>query len=78
MGGYSDEDLENEEHEFGGLEEDSPVQESSYLPNGLSGVTSMPNGGAAMTLGGQMSAPSMAMAAPSQLMQTQHLLHGQM
>ncbi|MCJ1285476.1 homeodomain transcription factor ste12 [Xylographa opegraphella] len=72
VGGYSDEDLENEENEFGALEEDSPQHENSYIPSGLSTVTSMPMSG--MSMGGPLS--GMTMAAPSQL--AQHMLQGQM
>ncbi|MCJ1472861.1 homeodomain transcription factor ste12 [Lambiella insularis] len=70
VGGYSDEDLENEENEFGSLEDDSPHQENTYIPSGLSHVTSMPSGGLSMA--------GMTMAAPSQLIQAQHMLQGQM
>ena len=76
IGGYSDEDLENEEHEFGALEEESPNQAHTYLPSSLSNVTSIP-GGVSMSLGGPMSGPGLTMAAPSQLIQ-QQMLQGQM
>jgi len=78
VGGYTDEDEENEEHEFGVLEEDSPGQENSYMPSNLSNVSSMSTGGMNLTMGGPLSGPGMTMAAPSQLIQAQHLLQGQM
>lgn len=82
IGGYSDDDLENEEQEFGEMNEDSPPQENNYLPAGLSNVAGMgPNGNGSMTMpiGRPISGPGMPMAAPSQLIQAQqHMLQGQM
>jgi hypothetical protein len=76
VGGYDDEDLENDETDFGHLDEGSPRPEHGYLPNGLAHVTSMPNGGVSLSsMGGPMSV--MTMAAPSQLIQA-HMLQGQM
>ena len=72
IGGYSDEDLENDEHDFGGLDEESPNQNHTYLPSSLSNVTSMSGGGVNLSMGGTMSGPGMAMA-PSQLIQAQML-----
>ena len=81
IGDYVDEDEHDdehdEEHEFGVLEEDSPRQDTSYLSSGLSNVTSMASGGMSMGMGGPLTG-GMAMAAPSQLIQAQHLLQGQM
>ncbi|MCJ1306913.1 homeodomain transcription factor ste12 [Agyrium rufum] len=75
VGGYSDEDVEAEENEFGSLEDEtSPRQDHTYIPSSLSNVTSMPNGGMNMMSAGQ----GMQMAAPSQLIHAQQLLHGQM
>lgn len=78
IGGYSDEDLENDEHEFGVLDEESPNQSHTYLPSSLSNVTTMSGSGVSMSLGGPMAVPGMTMAAPSQLIQAQHMLSGQM
>lgn len=76
VGGYEEED-ENDENEFGNVEEDSPRHDHTYLPSGLSHVTSMAHGGVALSMGGHMPG-GMTMAAPSQLIQAQHLLQGQM
>jgi transcription factor STE12 len=69
-GNYSgeEEDYEGEEN-LGSLEEDSPNSENGYLP------TSMPqnfNGLSSMTMDIPM--PGAEMAAPSQLVDTQHLM----
>lgn len=66
MGSYSDEDLENEENEFGALGEDSPPADHSYLSGAMPTASSL-----ALSMGGL---PGTGMAAPSQLISAQHLL----
>lgn len=65
LGSYSDDDLENEENEFGALDEDSPPPDHSYLSGAMPTASSL-----AMSMG----MPGTGMAAPSQLISAQHLL----
>jgi hypothetical protein len=76
--GYTEEDEENEEHEFGVLEDEvSNNQDHSYLQTALSNVAGLSTN-SMMSMGGPMGGPGMTLAAPSQLIQAQHLLQGQM
>jgi len=69
VGSFDEDELENDENEFGNVDEDSPRQESGYIPSGLS------TGGVSLSMLGQ----GMGMAAPSQLISAQQqMLHGQM
>ncbi|KAI4131136.1 MAG: hypothetical protein LQ347_003102 [Umbilicaria vellea] len=65
LGSYSDEDLENEENDFGALDEDSPPADHSYLSGAMPTASSL-----ALSMG----MPGTGMAAPSQLISAQHLL----
>ena len=69
---FSDEDLENEENDFGSLDDGSPPDESHYLstsfPN-MANVTSMP----VSSMGMQSTMPTMVH--PSQVIQPQMLQH---
>lgn len=73
-----EEELENEEREFGDVDEASPREEQGYLPGNMSGASPMATGGVNMSMmSGQHQ--GMGMAAPSQLIQAQQqLLQGQM
>lgn len=82
MGGYSDEDLEAEENEFGVLDEESPPPpDHSYMSNGLThGLTNSPMSN--MTVA-SMRMPTTGMGtghimAPPQMMPAQHMLQQQM
>ena len=71
VGSYEDEELEAEENEFGNIEVESPQPtETRYVPSGLSQVTSIPTNPVSMSMVGTH-APSMPMAAPSQLISAQ-------
>ena len=71
-----EEDLENEEREFGDIREDSPHEEHQYLPGGITGTSSLSNGVNMSMMNGQS---RMGMAAPSQLIQAQQqMLQGHM
>ena len=73
-----EEDLENEEREFGDVDEPSPQEEQGYLPGGIPHTSPMATGGVNMSMmSGQHQ--GLGMAAPSQLIQAQQqMLHGQM
>lgn len=65
-GSFSEDELENEENEYGSLEEVSPPAEQNFMQSTMASVTSIPV--SSMGLGGTM------MAAPSQLISAQHML----
>jgi hypothetical protein len=63
MGSYSEEELEIEEQEFGGLEEDSPPPDPNpYIPSGMPMMSAAPMRNAMHA--SSMAAPSQLMAAP--------------
>lgn len=77
---FDDEELENEEHEFGHIEEDSPAhsEPSRYVPSGLSNVTSTPTTASSMSMVNAAQVPNLPMAAPSQLIAQQQMLQTSM
>ena len=70
FGGYSDEDFEAEENEFGSLEEDSSPSEHGYMTQSMTNITSMPLSNSNLGMG-SMAPPQMIH--PSQMMLQQRL-----
>ena len=78
MPNVDEEDLENEEREFGDVDEASPREEQGYLPTGMHTASPMATGGVNMSMMSHQNHQGMSMAAPSQLIHAQHqMLQGQ-
>ena len=78
MPNVEEEDLENEEREFGDVDEASPSDEHGVLPGVVPTASPMAAGGMSMSMMTNQHHQAMSMAAPSQLLHAQqHLLQGQ-